>query len=51
MTFTVSDGTVELVGFVDSHDQRHALRVLVEGVDGVKSVDDRLKLRTWQTAA
>jgi CBS domain-containing protein len=51
MTFTVSDGTVELIGFVDSHDQRHALRVLVEGVDGVKSVDDRLKLRTWQTAA
>jgi CBS domain-containing protein len=35
---TVKDGTVELWGAVESAEQRHALRVLVEAVGGVQTV-------------
>lgn len=51
MSFTVTDGTVGLVGFVDSADQRSAVRTLVEGVSGVRNVVDHLKVRTPWTRA
>jgi CBS domain-containing protein len=38
----VSGGNVELWGFVKSDEQRDALRVLVEGVPGVRAVRDQL---------
>ena len=38
----VRDGVVELWGAVDSNEQRRALRILVEGVRGVRKVEDRL---------
>lgn len=38
----VTDGVVHLWGFVDSSDQRRALRVLAESVEGVKGVEDHL---------
>jgi len=49
VSFSVSDGTVQLVGFVDSNDQKRALKVLVSEIPGVKSVDDQVRLRNWQT--
>ena len=39
---TVTDGVVALRGFIGSSDQRRALRVLIEGIDGVRGVDDQL---------
>ena len=44
VNFTVKDGVVELGGFVDSNEQRRALRVLVEGVAGVQKVEDNVRL-------
>jgi CBS domain-containing protein len=44
VNLAVKDGVVELWGAVDSNEQRRALRVLVEGVDGVKRVDDHVGL-------
>ncbi len=41
---TVTDGVVELYGAVDSEDQRRALRVLVEGIPGVRRVNDQVGL-------
>ncbi len=40
----VQDGVVELYGAVESEDQRRALRVLVEGIPGVRRVDDQMGL-------
>jgi osmotically-inducible protein OsmY len=40
----VQDGVVELWGAVDSSEQRQALRVLVEGVNGVRRVEDHVSL-------
>ena len=40
----VDGGVVQLSGFVQSTDQRDALRVLVEETDGVVRVDDQLKV-------
>ncbi len=40
----VKDGVAEAWGFVNSADQRVALRVLVEGAEGVTSFDDHLKV-------
>ncbi len=40
----VDDGVVQLTGFVESSDQRTALRVLAEETDGVLRVDDNLKV-------
>jgi CBS domain-containing protein len=42
VTFTVDNGAVELRGFADSATQRDALRVLVEGVPGVRSVTNKV---------
>jgi CBS domain-containing protein len=39
VNLAVKDGVVELWGAVDSDDQRRALRILVEGVPGVKRVE------------
>jgi CBS domain-containing protein len=39
VNMAVKDGVVELWGAVDSDDQRRALRILVEGVPGVKRVE------------
>lgn len=50
MNYTVSDGVVQLVGFVDTTEQKRAIEVVVSEVSGVKRVDDQLRLRTWQTA-
>jgi CBS domain-containing protein len=44
VNLTVKDGVVELWGAVDSEEQHRALRVLVEGVDGVERVDDHVGL-------
>ena len=44
VNIAVRDGVVELWGAVGSDDQRRALRVLVEGVQGVKEVEDKVGL-------
>jgi predicted transcriptional regulator len=44
VNLTVRDGVVELYGAVDSSEQRQALRVLVEGVPGVRKVEDHVGL-------
>jgi CBS domain-containing protein len=41
---TVDNGVVELWGFVDSEDERSALRVLVEETSGVTRVEDNVKV-------
>jgi len=38
----VTDGTVQLWGVIDGDDQRKALRVAAEGIDGVQEVEDHL---------
>ncbi|MDH3450837.1 MAG: CBS domain-containing protein, partial [Gammaproteobacteria bacterium] len=40
----VTDGTVQMWGVVDSRDQRKALRVAAEGIDGVRAVEDHLSM-------
>ncbi len=44
VNITVKDGVVELWGAVGSDDQRRALRVLVEGIEGVQRVEDNVGL-------
>jgi len=44
VNFTVTDGVVELWGAVDSDEQHRALKVLVEGVPGVRKVVDQVGL-------
>jgi CBS domain-containing protein len=44
LNLTVKDGVVEIYGAVDSDEQRHALRVLVEGVSGVRKVEDKVTI-------
>ena len=44
VNLAVKDGVVELWGAVDSDEQRQALRVLVEGVPGVRRVEDNVGL-------
>lgn len=44
VNLAVKDGVVDLWGAVDSDEQRRALRVLVEGVDGVRKVEDHVSL-------
>jgi CBS domain-containing protein len=46
ISLTVNDGVVELWGFVDTMDQHHALRALVEETDGVSRVDDKIRVGT-----
>jgi CBS domain-containing protein len=40
----VHDGAVELLGFVDSHEQKQAVRALAENVAGAHAVHDRLQI-------
>jgi CBS domain-containing protein len=42
---TVSDGTVDLWGVVDSHAEKQALRVAVEVTPGVRAVNDNVIVR------
>jgi osmotically-inducible protein OsmY len=42
---TVTDGTVDLWGIVDSATEKQALRVAVEIVPGVKAVNDNVVVR------
>lgn len=42
VNLAVKDGVVELWGAVDSDEQHRALRVLVEGVEGVEKVEDHV---------
>jgi CBS domain-containing protein len=44
VNLAVRDGVVELWGAVDSDEQHRALRVLVEGVEGVGKVEDHVSL-------
>jgi CBS domain-containing protein len=44
VNIAVRDGVVELWGAVASHEQRRALRILVEGVAGVQKVEDNVGL-------
>jgi CBS domain-containing protein len=44
VNLTVKDGVVEIWGAVDSEEQHRALKVLVEGVPGVRNVVDRVSL-------
>jgi CBS domain-containing protein len=44
VNLAVKDGVVELRGAVDSNEQHRALKVLVEGVPGVRAVDDHVSL-------
>jgi CBS-domain-containing membrane protein len=44
INLTVNDGVVEIWGFVDTADQQRALRVLVEGTEGVSRVDDKIRV-------
>lgn len=44
VNLAVKDGVVDLYGAVDTDEQRQALRVLVEGVKGVRKVEDNLTL-------
>jgi CBS domain-containing protein len=44
VNLAVKDGVVDLWGAVDSNEQRRALRVLVEGVSGVREVEDHVSL-------
>src|SRR5690606_5632860 len=42
LNVSVQNGVVELNGFIPSAEQRRALHVLVDEVDGVQKVEDRL---------
>jgi CBS domain-containing protein len=44
VSVTVRDGVVELWGLIKSADQRNGLKVLVEETEGVKQVEDHLKV-------
>jgi CBS domain-containing protein len=44
VNLAIKDGVVELWGAVDSDEQHRALRILVEGVDGVERVEDHVSL-------
>jgi CBS domain-containing protein len=44
VNLAVKDGVVELWGAVDSEEQRRALKVLIEGVPGVVTVQDQVSL-------
>lgn len=46
----VQSGTVDLWGFVDSEDERKAVRVLAEGTPGVRAVNDHLNARPVSSA-
>jgi len=48
---SASDGVVQLSGFVDTGDQTARAAAVAGGVEGVRSVDNRLALKAGSTAA
>ena len=46
----VHDGNVDLWGFVTSNDEKKAARIAVEGIVGVKSINDHLTIPPPETA-
>jgi CBS domain-containing protein len=50
LNVTVHDGTVDLWGFVTSDDEKKAARVAVEGITGVKAINDHLTIPPPETA-
>jgi predicted transcriptional regulator len=50
LNVTVHDGTVDLWGFVTSNDEKKAARIAVEGIVGVKSINDHLTIPPPETA-
>jgi CBS domain-containing protein len=50
LNVTVHDGNVDLWGFVTSNDEKKAARVAVEGIVGVKSINDCLTIPPAETA-
>lgn len=51
MNYSVTNGVVQLYGFVETESQRQALKVLIEEVPGVKKIESHLTLRSWQMSA
>jgi osmotically-inducible protein OsmY len=47
---TVHDGNVDLWGSVTSNDEKKAARIAVEGIVGVKSINDHLTIPPPETA-
>jgi CBS domain-containing protein len=50
LNVTVHDGNVDLWGFVTSNDEKKAARIAIEGVVGVKSINDHLTIPPPETA-
>jgi CBS domain-containing protein len=50
LNVTVHDGTVDLWGFVTSNEEKKAARIAVEGIVGVKSINDHLTIPPPETA-
>jgi hypothetical protein len=44
VNLTVSDGVVEVGGFVETTYQRVALRILIQETEGVNRVDDKMSV-------
>ena len=44
VNLTVSDGVVEIGGFVETTDQRVALRILIQETEGVNLIDDKMSV-------
>jgi CBS domain-containing protein len=47
----VDKGTVELWGFIDSQDQKTALRILIEGIEGVTAIEDHVRVGRYIMSA
>jgi CBS domain-containing protein len=50
LNVTVHDGNVDLWGFVGSNEEKKAARIAVEGIVGVKSINDHLTIPPPETA-
>jgi CBS domain-containing protein len=50
VNLTVHDGNVDLWGFRHSNDEKKAARIAVEGIVGVKSINDHLTIPPAETA-
>jgi CBS domain-containing protein len=50
LNVTVHEGTVDLWGFVTSDDEKKAARIAIEGIGGVKAINDHLTIPPPETA-
>jgi len=50
LNVTVHNGTVDLWGFVTSNDEKKAARIALEGIPGVKAINDHLTIPPPETA-